>query len=395
MKQWIQNKHMQLYFAFMALQNMAANFAHPITPTLIKELQLPDYSFGLFFAGMSFTSFLFSPFWAKMIERLGTRVVLGICCVGYGLGQLMFGLVNTLPLIMIARLLAGFFVGGISCGFLSYIIHKASLENRGTYLALSATFASVFAAFGYLVGGLIGVVSIAWTFYIQTFILVVTGLGFYLVLKQDKQEDCPPLKIWKDANPLNAFWEARHFMTLAFAVLFFVVFLTSTASTAYDQCFNYFIKDQFLFDSAYNGMIKAVVGFISLFANTTICVWILRRKDVNKATIYILLIGSILLFMMTWIIDVIPFIIINLGFFAINAIYIPLLQDMCTKRGDHENTNRIIGFYNAMKSLGMIVGGLFAGFIYGYGANLSFLYAGIFFVISMFGCILYYRMNKH
>lgn len=394
MKQWVANRHMQLYFAFMALQNMAANFAHPITPTLIKELELPDYSFGLFFAGMSFTSFLFSPFWAKLIERVGTRVVLGICCVGYGIGQLLFGLVTTLPLIMLARLLAGFFVGGISVGFLTYIIHKASMEKRGTYLALSATFTSVFAAFGYLIGGLIGVVSIRWTFYIQMIILTFTGLGFYLVLKQDKQEDCAPLKIWKDANPFTAFWEARHFMTMAFSVLFFVIFLTSTASTAYEQCFNYFIKDQFLFDSAYNGMIKAVVGFISLFANTTICVWILRTKDVNKSTIYILGLGSILLFLMTWIIDVIPFIVINLGFFAINAIYIPLLQDMCAKKGNADNTNRIIGFYNAMKSLGMIVGGLFAGFIYAYGAHLSFLYAGIFFVISMIGCIIYLKMSK-
>ena len=31
------------FFVAMVLFNMAANFAHPVTPTIIKELNLPDY----------------------------------------------------------------------------------------------------------------------------------------------------------------------------------------------------------------------------------------------------------------------------------------------------------------------------------------------------------------
>lgn len=80
------------------------------------------------------------------------------------------------------------------------------------------------------------------------------------------------------SKSFQAFLDARRFMTLTFAVLFFAVFLTSTATTAYDQNFNYFIKDQFHFNSSYNGMLKAVVGFISLIANTTICVWIIEDQ---------------------------------------------------------------------------------------------------------------------
>ncbi|HBQ74593.1 MAG TPA: MFS transporter, partial [Erysipelotrichaceae bacterium] len=77
-----------------------------------------------------------------------SRRVLGICCVGYGIGQLLFAIMKTLPTIMLARLLSGFFVGGIMVSFLTYIIHTSTMENRGRYLALSATFTTVFAAFG-------------------------------------------------------------------------------------------------------------------------------------------------------------------------------------------------------------------------------------------------------
>ena len=34
-----------LFFAAMILFNLAANFAHPITPTIIQELHLPVYHF--------------------------------------------------------------------------------------------------------------------------------------------------------------------------------------------------------------------------------------------------------------------------------------------------------------------------------------------------------------
>ena len=36
-----------LFFAAMILFNLAANFAHPVTPTIIQDLYLPDYMFLL------------------------------------------------------------------------------------------------------------------------------------------------------------------------------------------------------------------------------------------------------------------------------------------------------------------------------------------------------------
>lgn len=391
---FIKRNHMKIFFALIAMESLAANFAHPITPTLIKELNLPDYAFGVLFAGMAFTNFLFSPLWAKQVKRMGSKKVLGICCIGYGCGQAMFAIMKTLPTILCARLLSGFFVGGIMVSFLTYIIHESEIENRGKYLALSATFTTVFGAFGYMVGGFVGVKSIPITFALQSFTLMLSGVLFYLCLNEDRDHEVIVINVWKDANPFQAFLDSRKFMTLMFALLFFVVFLTSTASTAYDQCFNYFIKDQFNFNSSYNGMLKAVVGFISLIANTTICIWIMNHTDVRRSIIMILGMGGAFLLGVSFLSEILPFIIMNVMFFAINAIYIPLLQDMCASRSSHKDSDMVMGFYNAMKSLGMITGALFAGFIYVYGAKLSFLFAGIFFLIAMLLMIVYYVYNK-
>lgn len=386
--------HLLWFFLLVAIESMAANFAHPITPTLIKNLALPDYSFGLLYAGMAFTNFLFSPFWAKQVKQIGSRKVLGICCFGYGIGQAMFAIMKTLPLILFARLLSGFFVGGIMVSFLTYIIHESPVEERGRYLALSATFTTVFGAFGYMVGGFIGVVSIDLSFALQSGTLMITGVLFYWCLKDDSFQEKDTGKTTKSVNPFKAFCDARSFMNILFLLLFLAVFITSSASTAYDQCFNYFIKDQFQFNSSYNGMLKAVVGFISLLANTTICVWLMKHTDLKKTILYVLGLGGCFLLGVTFFIEMLPFIIMNLLFFAINAIYIPLLQDLCAQRSNSNNSDMVMGFYNAMKSLGMIAGALFAGFIYELNARLSFFFAALFFFLAMLLLLIYYQKSK-
>ena len=85
------------FFAVNSLFNLASSFAHPVTPTVIQELVLPDYMFGLALAVMMTTMFLFSPFWGKINAILSSRVCLLISCTGYAVGQLMFGLARGWP----------------------------------------------------------------------------------------------------------------------------------------------------------------------------------------------------------------------------------------------------------------------------------------------------------
>ena len=81
-------KLLKYFFIISAFQSIAANFAHPATPTLIQNLGLNDYMFGVAFAGMSLTNFLFSPFWGQISDQIGRRKVLGLSGLGYAVGKL-------------------------------------------------------------------------------------------------------------------------------------------------------------------------------------------------------------------------------------------------------------------------------------------------------------------
>ena len=107
------------FFAVVIIFNLAANFAHPVTPTVIKELQLNDYMFGVALAAMQFTNFLLSPFWGKINKYISSRASLLICCCGYGVAQLWFANATTEFMIILARMFAGLFTGGIFVSILT------------------------------------------------------------------------------------------------------------------------------------------------------------------------------------------------------------------------------------------------------------------------------------
>lgn len=372
------------FFLITFLHYTAANFAHPVTPTLIQNLGLGDYMFGLAFASMAFTNFLFSPFWGKLRDYIQPRILLIIACTGYALGQIFFSAASTELTIVLARCFSGIFTGAVSVSTLVYVVDNTAEEQVGENLTKLAITQSLAAALGYFAGGVIGVYSIRITFLLQAGMLLVSGILYLIFAKDMKSIAYDPINmrvLVKDANPLQSFINCRVFMTRAFFVLFLVVLFANLGTNAFDQCFNYYIKDQFNYTSAYNGIIKALIGIITLIANSTICMWIIRRADIKRPTCLVLACCAASILLLLLVKQLTLFFVISILFYAFNAIYIPLLQN-CVSKDTTKNSNLVMGFYNAVRSLGMIGGALIAGGIYALSPILPFAFAGICFLLA-------------
>lgn len=380
-----------IFFVVMILFNLAANFAHPVTPTIIQNLGLPDYMFGLMFAMMMVSNFLFSPFWGKINTVISSRTTLLISCVGYAVSQIGFAYGTTQGMILLVRTLAGIFVGGVYVSFLTYVINMAKPEDQGKYLTYSATIQSVVGAFGYLVGGFLGEYSIRLTFLLQCAILALSGIAFYFICLPDNQETekVPVKQVIRQSNPMQAFLDGRYFMTAAFAMLFAVNILTNLGNTGFDQVFNYYLKDQLGLTSSYNGIIKAAVGFISFAFNMTLCLWIIRKTDTGKSMVVITAVctaasvGALLLPQLSL------YIICSVLVYAGYSVSLPVLQDMVAQKADPAQKNLVMGFYNATKSLGSVIGSLMAGFLYGIHVKLPFLVVAVIYGVSVLAAVGY------
>ena len=355
-----------LFFGAMILFNLAANFAHPVTPTIIQNLRLHDYMFGVALGVMQASNFLMSPVWGKLNSRISSRLTLLIGCCGYGVAQLWFALATTELMIILARFTAGVFVGGIFVSFLTYVVNMADPQDQPKYLTWSATIQSVAGAFGYLVGGVLGEYSIRGTFLIQALCLLVSGIAFFFICLPDKQTggNLQLGQIVKDANPFGAFKDCAKFMTLSFAMLFLVNILINFGNTGFDQAFNYYLKAQLNLTSSYNGIIKAAVGLVSFAANMTLCIWIIRKTNTGKSLA--LLVGICALASVATLISpkIGIFITFSILVYAGYSGSLPVLQNMVATQADPAQKNLVMGFYNSTKSLGSIAGSLTAGFLY-------------------------------
>lgn len=319
-----------------------------------------------------------------MRDYFSAKVLLLVGCLGYAGGQFLFSVATTEPMILLARCFSGIFTGSIAVSALVYVTEHAKGEGAGRDLAKLAIIQSLGGAFGYLIGGVLGSVSIPLTFGLQVATLALCGVLYFCLLRDthEESETREPMRIRvlaKEANPLHAFKSCRLFMTKSFGILFVTVLFANLGTYAFDQCFNYYIRDQFQLTSAYNGLIKAATGVITLVANGTICMWLIRKERIKGPTALALLCCAVSIACMLGAQRLGIFITICIVFFAFNAVYIPLLQD-CVARETKQHSNLVMGFYNAVRSMGMIGGALTAGMIYSYDAKLPFLFACICFV---------------
>ncbi len=383
-----------LFFLSMILFYLAANFAHPVTPTIIKNLNLNNYMFGVALAMMQLSNFLFSPFWGKINNYISSRTSLLIGCCGYGIAQIWFAVAKTEFMIICARLFAGAFVGAIFVSFLTYVVNIADPKDQPKYLTYSATISSVAGAFGYLIGGILGEFSITGTFLLQAVTLIGSGILFFFVCLPDRQSHgkLTVTELRKDANPLKAFKDCRLFITTAFIMLFAINVLINFGNTGFDQAFNYYLKDQLQLTSAYNGIIKAAVGFISFIANMTLCLWIINKTKVKRSMVILIILCTVS--------SIGSFLAPNIGLFiafgvlvyAGYSVSLPVLQNIVAKQAKPEQKNLVMGFYNATKSLGSIAGSLTAGFIYSVHVKLPFICTAVIYGMGIIAG-LYYLKN--
>ena len=388
------DSRMIYFFAVMFVFNMAANFVHPVTPTIIVDLGLNDYMFGLALAAMMLCNFLFSPFWGKIAGYISSKTAMLICGLGYALGQVFFGLAQTETQFLLARMFAGAFCGGSYVVFLTYTVNMSDDDNRGRNLTINATLSTVSSAFGYFVGGMIGEISAYHAVWLQVGTLAVTSVLHFIGCRDDRTEGAalPQGKqLARECNPFAAIAQCRHFMTRLLIFLFVSYGLANLGYIAFEQCFNYYLRDQFNLSSGYNGIIKAALGVISMIANSTLCMGSLNKRRTSPSLLAVMSMCAVSMVGVIVFGEMIPFIVVNIVFFAFYFISSPLAQNRAAELGTGKDSNLVMGAFNAVKSFGSIFGSALAGFIYEINAKLPFVFGFVAFAAATLMMLMFCR----
>lgn len=347
-------------------EGIAANLAHPVTPALLKTLQMPGYMFGLAFATMQLANFLFSPFWGNLCDYIHPRVIMLVGCVGYAGGQAIFGYAQSEIMILFGRVLSGFFVSSTTITAIYTLVRITTLEQRKTSLPMLVTSFVVLGTFGQFIGGYFGEFNLYYPFIIQIVALVVCGLLFYFGLGNvEIEQKRKKGSIIKDSNPIQSFIEIKKHITPCFTIQFLTVLMISFASTSLGQTFGYYIVDVLNTGSSINGAARGVVGIISIILNSTLAIRILKSLKVERnIAIVVLLTAITMTLMVSRSNNVVFFIATGVISMSFDTVLVSVLQDRSSTYAHDDIQGIIVGAHNSMKSLGAIVGALIAGVIY-------------------------------
>lgn len=367
---------MLFWYGFFCI---GANIAHSFTPKMFTDLGLPDYMFGVAFACMALMGLLTSPLWGKLSDQSGRVPMFAVGCVGYAVSQYLFCIAGTSVPIVIARLLGGIFAAPMSVCSLAYLVDVTQPGERGKFMSYYAAVTSVCAAGGYLLGGVLGDVSVVLGFAVQIALLFLAAAGILLQVRDAGcSEKHQRQKVrFSEINPFSAMIDAKKVLTGRSLLFLIIILIVTFMSTAFDNNFNYYIRAELGFPTTYNGIIKAVIGVLGLAANFTINLWIVRHTDQRKALVWILAATAAVLAGIVLFDSVAVFVILSILGLILNAVHLPILQTLSTSDSEGASNGILAGLFNSFRSVGQVIGSLFAGFIYSYGGKLPFLSAGI------------------
>ncbi|MGI6642784.1 MAG: MFS transporter [Bacillota bacterium] len=387
-----------LFFMACVLLNLAASFAHAVTPTMIKDRGFGDYMFGVALGSMMTVNFLVSPFWGKLITFVSSRTVILICSLGYAIGQALFWLADTERAMVGARMFAGIFTSGVFTACLTYVVNTTPADLRGRYLTIIATIQMVASSFGYFVGGILGEFGIAFTMIAQVAVLSASGVLLFVICRDDRDTTQRGIAIGhllREANPVAAFIAGKHIMTPLLIAVFLIAALTNLGNTAFDGSFNYYLRAQLDLSSGYNGTIKGIIGLVSLAANGSLGLWLVVNTDIRRSWILVNLLCACSMLAVVLLLDsAVPFVLANILYFALFAVSAPLTQNLLARTAEGKDSNLTMGYFNGMKSLGGIAGSLSSGVLYTLNPKWPFMLGFLAFLIATGASVYYYVRSK-
>ncbi|MBI4212009.1 MAG: MFS transporter [Deltaproteobacteria bacterium] len=374
-----------IIFLVVFLDLLGFGMVIPILPYYAKSFGATATTLGWLMVCYSGMQLLFSPFWGRISDRVGRRLVLLTCIAGLSLSMFILGLASSLTWLFIGRLLAGFFGANISTAA-AYIADITPPENRAKGMGMIGAAFGLGFLFGPAIGGLLS----KWGYGTAAFAAAgLSAANFFFALMKLGE---PKLSLEERAKHRNRFtarmWkETLTVRTTGLPIILF--FLITTGVAQVEVSFALYLLERFQLDAQHAGMILALVA-LSMAAIQGGAIGTLT-KNFGEATLVMAgvmcmavgLLGAVRGPTIHYFIG--AFLFYGLGYGLIN----PSLSSLVSRFARPGAQGATMGIYQSAGSLARIVGPLLAGALFDfYGIKIPFYFAvgmcliALLFVVS-------------
>ena len=355
----------------------------PVLPYFAQSFGAGPGAISLLFSSFAFFSFLSSPFFGALSDRVGRRPVLLASILTTAVGWFIVAAGTSLWMVFLGRIVDGLSAGKLTTAQ-TYLVDIARDDRERT-----ANLGLVGAAFGIgfllgpVIGGLLSAMSPAFPFYATAVLaLANAALGYFFLPETLKVKSQAPLAF----NPMRPVITAATTRAIRFDMLSWMFFGLSFVMTT--AMFSLYVQDEFGYTNLATGLLFTVVGLVS-FANQTFLirrVWSRRFTDGQLQTIMPLIVtaGLALLASGNLAVFIAGLVLLGVG----QGVFRVVLTSIVAGKAPPNMKGEVIGVISGVFSACSVIAPALAGPIYEMNRALPFI-IGALLMLAAYGASLY------
>lgn len=338
----------------------------PVLPEIVGELHL-----GWMLALYSLASFIMSPIWGSISDRIGRKPIMMIGILGFSISFFIFGVsIDHLWLLYLSRIVGGLFSGAVISCAVAYVADITTDEHRTKGMGLVGMSIGLGFIFGPAIGGLLSLISLTIPFFVASSLALATLFLCWTLIEESLDEE--KRKALK-TKPRVSRWTA---FEGPLKYLYVLGFLVSFTLAGLESILQYFQRDVFGAGPMHIGVMLLISGIVGAGIQGGYIRRHVKKGSEAKVIRVGLIMSALGFFLLLASRNFITATLFLCVFSAGNALLRPCVTSLITQK-TKVGQGAATGLSSSMDSLGRIAGPLFATFLFTIENHLPFLLSGL------------------
>jgi MFS transporter, DHA1 family, tetracycline resistance protein len=356
-------KRSPLAILFMAVlvDMLGFGIVIPVLPFYALEMGASAVEVTLLIASFSAMQMAATPIWGRISDRRGRRPLLIAGLFASAVSYLIFGLANSIMLLLVSRLAAGAAGGTISVAH-AYVADTTQAEGRAHGMGMIGAAAGLGVMLGPAIGGLASTISLSAPGYVAASLCALNGVAAIFLLPESRPASARGAVRTGAAATLGGWLRAMGSYPLV--LLLGIYFLGITSFTAMTALLALYFERVFDIGAHQMGMMFAVAGGVTVVVRGVVLGRLVRRFG----EIVTVRIGATALGLSFLLLPYVPsfgWALATVPFYALGAgTLFPALATLTSLSTDADSQGSILGGSQVIGGLGRVLGPIWAGFLF-------------------------------
>ena len=333
----------------------------PIMPEYLGTFGVAGQALGFLIAVFSFAQFIFSPIAGDLSDKHGSKKLIIIGLIIFGLSQLAFGISTELWMLYVARFFSGLGAAFLIPPMMAFVADITTYEQRGRGMGLLGASMSLGFMIGPAIGGFLSKVSLQFPFYIAMIAaLTAAVISIFALPNPAPRSTVQPGSVKKSEN---LFQQMKRSATTPYFVMLIVMFVFSFGLANFQSTISLYVDHKYGYTPAQIAVIITVGGFVGVIAQTFVINKLFKRFGEMRVIQVNLIIAAFAMIGIVFVNSFFMILFVATIFFTATSLLRPAVNTLVSKLAGEEQ-GYAAGMMAAYMSLGNMVGPALAGVLF-------------------------------